>query len=46
MSGIKEGGSSMQPPLFDGTNHGYWKVRMTAFIKTIDEGAWTVVENG
>ena len=34
---LKESGSTNRPPLLDGTNYGYWKARMCAFIKSIDE---------
>jgi hypothetical protein len=29
-------------PTFDGTNYGYWKVRMRFFLKSID--CWQIVE--
>jgi hypothetical protein len=31
-------------PTFDGTNYGYWKVRMRFFLKSID--CWSIVETG
>ena len=31
-------------PHFDGNNYAYWKVRMKAFIKSIDERVWNSVE--
>ena len=34
------------PPLFDGTNYAYWKVRMRAFLQSLDEKVWQVVEIG
>ena len=34
------------PPLFDGTNYTYWKVRMRAFLQSLDEKVWQVVEIG
>jgi hypothetical protein len=39
----KEGSSSVRPPLFDGTNYGYWKVRMTIFLQSMDLEIWRVV---
>ena len=39
----KEGCSSVRPPLFDGTNYGYWKVRMTIFLQSMDLEIWRVV---
>jgi hypothetical protein len=29
---------------FDGTNYGYWKARMSIFLKSID--VWQIVESG
>jgi hypothetical protein len=31
-------------PTFNGTNNGYWKVRMRFFLKSID--CWSIVETG
>ena len=33
------------PPHFDGNNYAYWKVKMKAFLKSIDERVWLYVEN-
>ena len=33
-------------PFFDGSNYAFWKVRMRAFLCSIDESVWDVVENG
>ena len=33
-------------PFFDGNNYAYWKVRMKAFLKSIDERVWNSVEYG
>ena len=33
-------------PLFDGTNYAYWKVRMSAFLQSLDEKVWQAVEIG
>lgn len=46
MGSIKEGGTTVRPPLFDGTTYGYWKVRMTSFIRSVEEAAWSLVEDG
>ena len=32
------------PPYFDGNNYAYWKVRMKAFLKSIDERVWNSIE--
>ena len=34
------------PPYFDGSNYAFWKVRMRAFLCSIDESVWDAVENG
>ena len=34
------------PPLFNGTNYAYWKVRMRAFLQPLDEKVWQVVKIG
>ena len=34
----------MISPHFDGNNYAYWKVRMKAFMKFIDERVWNFVE--
>ena len=40
------GHSLVIPPHFDGNNYAYWKVRMKAFLKSIDERVWNSVEYG
>ena len=34
------------PPYFDGSNYAFWKVRMRAFLCSIDEAIWDEVEIG
>ena len=34
------------PPLFNGINYAYWKVRMRAFLQPLDEKVWQAVEIG
>ena len=34
------------PHLFDGSNYAYWKVRMRAFLQSLDEKVWQAVEIG
>ena len=43
---MDRGQSLIMPPLFDGTNYAYWKVRTRAFLQFLDEKAWQVVEIG
>ena len=31
-------------PYFDGNNYAYWKVKMKAFLKSLDERVWLVAE--
>lgn len=45
MTSVKEGGSTTIPPLFDGSNYGYVKVRITSFIRSIDEAVWSKIED-
>ena len=40
------GQSFIIPPLFDDTNYAYWKVRMRAFLQSLDKNVWQVVEIG
>ena len=42
----EHGHSLVIPPHFDGNNYAYWKVRMKAFLKSIDERVWNSVECG
>ena len=34
------------PPYFDGSNYAFWKVRMKAFLCSIDESIWDAVDVG
>ena len=34
------------PPFFDGNNYAFWKVRMRAFLCSIDDTIWDAVEAG
>ena len=34
------GQSLIIPPLFDVTNYAYWKVRMRAFLQSLDKKVW------
>lgn len=46
MEPIREGGSTTCPPVLDGSNYSYWKARMIAFLKSIDNKTWKAVANG
>ena len=41
---MEHGHSLVIPPHFDGNNYAYWKVKMKAFLKSIDERVWNSVE--
>ena len=43
---MDRGQSLIIPPLFDGTNYAYWKICMRAFLQSLDEKVWQVVEIG
>ena len=43
---MDRGQSLIIPPLFDGTNYSYWKVRMKAFLQSLNEKVWLVVKVG
>ena len=34
------------PPYFDGSNYAFWKVRMRAFLCSINDSVWDIVEIG
>ena len=43
---MDRGQSLIIPPLFEGTNYAYYKVRMRAFLQSLDEKVWQAVEIG
>ena len=43
---MDRGQSLIIPPLFDGTNYAYRKVRMRAFLQFLNEKVWQIVEIG
>ena len=43
---MDRGQSLIIPPLFDGISYAYWKVHMRAFLQSLDEKVWQVVEIG
>lgn len=34
-----------KPPPFDGSNYAYWKIRMSAYLQSLDYTVWEIVEN-
>ena len=43
---MEHGHSLVIPSYFDRNNYAYWKVRIKAFLKSIDERVWNSVEYG
>ena len=43
---MDRGKSVIIPPLFDGTNYAYQKIRMRAFLQSLDENVWQAIEIG
>ena len=41
-----EGTLATKPPLFDGTNFSFWKVRMRTYLMALGVDVWDVVETG
>ena len=37
---------SIRPPIFDGSNFVYWKVRTTTYIQSLGIDVWEIVEGG
>ena len=40
----KEG--SIRPPIFDGRNFSYWKIRTSAYLQSLGTHIWGIVEGG
>ena len=43
---MDRGQSLLIPPLFDGTNYAYLKVRMEGFLQALGEQVWQAIEVG
>ena len=41
---MDRGQSLLIPPLFNGTNYAYWKVRMKVFLQALGEQVWQAVK--
>jgi hypothetical protein len=41
-----EGTSASKPPLFDGTNFAFSKIRMRTYLMALGDDVWDVVETG
>lgn len=38
--------ASIRPPIFDGTNFIYWKVRIIAYLQSLGTDVWDIIETG
>jgi len=38
--------ASIRPPVFDGTNFVYWKVRVTAYLQSLGTEVWYIIDTG
>ena len=38
--------ASIRPPIFDGTNFVYWKVRVTAYLQSLSTEVWDIIDTG
>ena len=38
--------ASIKPPIFDGSNFIYWKVRITTYLQSLGTEVWDIVETG
>ncbi|XP_060973956.1 uncharacterized protein LOC133039144 [Cannabis sativa] len=46
MEMFREGGSTSRPPMLEGANYPYWKTKMRAFLRAVDERVWMSIEEG
>jgi hypothetical protein len=46
MDNNKDRGSINRPPVLDESNYDYWKARMVAFLKSMDNKAWKAIIKG
>ena len=38
--------ASIRPPIFDGSNFVYWKVRTTTYLQSLGTDVWEIMEGG
>ena len=38
--------ASIRPPIFDGRNFAYWKVRITTYLQSLGIEVWDIMETG
>ncbi|XP_060968704.1 uncharacterized protein LOC133036209 [Cannabis sativa] len=46
MEMFREGGSTSRPVMLEGANYPYWKTKMRAFLRAVDERVWMSIEEG
>ncbi|KAM6574972.1 hypothetical protein CsatA_023299 [Cannabis sativa] len=46
MEMFREGGSTSRPSMLEGANYPYWKTKMRAFLRAVDERVWMSIEEG
>ncbi|KAM6596627.1 hypothetical protein CsatA_007151 [Cannabis sativa] len=46
MEMFREGGSTSRPPMLEGANYPYWKTKMRAFLRAVNERVWMAIEDG
>ena len=42
----QESVGSIKPPIFDGRNFVYWKIRSTSYLQSLGTNVWEIVEGG
>ena len=42
----QENMGSIRPPIFDGFNFFYWKIRTTTYLQSLGTDVWEIVEGG
>ena len=42
----QESMGSIRPPIFDGNNFFYWKIRTTTYLQSLETDVWEIVEGG
>lgn len=43
---FSEGQSIARPPMFNGNDYAYWKVRMGIYLSSVDYDVWDIIETG
>ena len=42
----REGHATNRPPLFEGIDYSYWKMRIKYYIQSVDYQCWECIESG